>query len=179
MWPWVRDLNSLGFIFVGKKISKGLAGSNIPRRDGKWFPNTNLEESKCKSSFLFNDTFEVSASSLFQRKNQCKPICYYLSKLHAQVNQDGKRLTKSREKLFFPSIQPCRTSVGLLSLPLSCIIPYTGITTAGGEQETCPCLFPTFLTVKYSVRLPCSCSGVDHKSPFTVEFEALFSTKDH
>ena len=66
--PWVRDLNSLGFTFVGKKISKGLAGSNFPRRDGKWFPNTNLEESKCKSSLLFNDTFEVSAKQPVSEK---------------------------------------------------------------------------------------------------------------
>ena len=162
-----------------KRSPKALLAATFQEGMGSGVPTQTLRKANANHLSCSTTLLRSQQSSLFQRKNQCKPICYYLSKLHAQVNQDGKRLTKSREKLFFPSIQPCRTSIGLLSLPLSCIIPYTGITTAGGEQETCPRLFPTFLTVKYSVRLPCSCSGVDHKSPFTVEFEALYSTKDH
>lgn len=103
MWPWVHDLNFLGFIFVGKKISKGLAGSNIPRMDRKWFPNTKLEERKCKSSVLYNDTLEVSAKQPVLEK---KPVSQFVvlsqNCMHRWI-QDGERSTKSRERQSDPA----------------------------------------------------------------------------
>ena len=78
------------------------------------------------------------------------------------------------------------TSTGFLYLTIVMyFIPYTRITTAGGEQEICPhvCLFVCLISniPDYEVQceVPCSWSNMGHKSPSTMEFEVMSGTKDH
>ena len=131
------------------------------------------------------DTFEVSEKQPVPKKKPHKPTCYYLSKLHAKVNSGWWGIDQIKENALFS--HPSDPSwLALASCLSHCHVFYSIYwdNHSWGEQEICPhvCLvflFPTFLTVKYSVRLSCSWSGVGHKSPFTVECEVTSSTKDH